>query len=48
MLCYVYYIQNYYNNNIKSYQRYQRCWSKEFPTGVKILVESVIKGGVKN
>ena len=27
---------------------YQRCWCKELPTGVKILVESVIKGGVKN
>ena len=30
----------------KSYKRYKRCWCKEFPTGVKILVESVIKGGV--
>ncbi len=32
----------------KSYKRYTRCWCKEFPTGVKILVKSVIKGGVKN
>ena len=25
----------------KSYKRYKHCWCKEFPTGVKILVESV-------
>ena len=31
----------------KRYKRYKRCWCKEFPTGVKILVENVIKGGVK-
>ena len=32
----------------KSCKRYKRCWCKEFPTGVKILVESVINSGVKN
>ena len=32
----------------KSYKRYKHCWCKEFPTGIKILVERVIKGGVKN
>ena len=30
----------------KSCKRCKRCWCKNFTTGVKILVESVIKGGV--
>ena len=27
----------------KRYKRYKRCWCKKFPTGVKHLVENVIK-----
>ena len=31
----------------KRCERCERCSCKDFPTGVKILVKNVIKGGVK-
>ena len=32
----------------KRCERCERCSCKDFPTGVKILVENVMKGGEKN
>ena len=32
----------------KRCERCERCLCKDFPTGVKILVENVMKGDVKN
>ena len=38
----------YFNRAAKRCERCKRCSCKDFPTGVKILVENVMKGGVKH